>query len=87
MKRTTISMSNAVVMTNSPTSRILACVVHSPRRLEDERSKSECYPTPPGILIYFPHNIPSRFMAMHIGRGGPCLVLLVNDGLDAIKEC
>jgi hypothetical protein len=60
--------------------------VHSPRRLEDERGKSECYPTPPDILIYLPHRIPSRFTATRIGPGGPCLVLLVNDGLDAIKE-
>jgi hypothetical protein len=64
--------------------RVHRADVHFPRRLEDERGKSECYPTPPDTLIYFPHNIPSRFTATRIGPGG--LVLLVNDGLDAIKQ-
>ena len=60
--------------------------VHPPRRLEDERGKSEGYPTPPDTLIDFPHGIPSCFTATRIGPGSPSLVLLIHDGLDAINK-
>ena len=35
------------------------------------------------MLIYFPDNVPSRRMAT---RGDPCLVFLVDDGLNAIEK-
>lgn len=60
--------------------------VYTPRRLEDERGKGECYPTPPDVPIYLLHSVPSCFTATFIRAGGPCLVVFINDGLDATKE-
>ena len=60
--------------------------VRPPRRLKDERGKSEGYPTPPDIPIHLLHSVSSRFPAMRIDSGCPGLVLFVHDGLDAINK-
>jgi len=56
-------------LTNVENLRVHRADVHTPRRLEDERGKGECYPTPPDNLIYFPHGVPSRFMVTCIEYG------------------
>jgi len=52
--------------------------------LESKRCESEGHPTPPDTLVYSPDGVPSC-AAVAVGPGGPCLILLVNNGLDAIN--